>query len=306
MWPSRALAALALGLLMSVPATAQTPSLAPSPASPTPARGAPAPGASPAALPIEVTGATFAEFDDATGITRMEGSPLVLTRGRTVIRAPRARYDRRTRVLTAEGGVDAAEPGITIHAEAAEYRLDDEGIRGTGDVRITDTRRDQSSGEEQQTTMRAPEVSGSLRTRRFVAAGGVTLMRGEWTLTGRRGEYDEPTRVAIITGDPQARFRDAVMTSDVVTLFLDREIIQGEGSVQLRRGDLTGRGRRVDVFMKERIAVLSGGAAVDRGADRLTAAEIETTLDGQRITARGTSRLVIVSPPTPTPTPTPR
>lgn len=275
--------ALAVGAWWAAPATAQT-----SPPVQT--------------LPIDVTGVTFAELDDATGITRMEGSPLVVTRGRTVIKALRARYDRRAQVLTAEGAVEAVEQGVTIRADAAEYRLDDESVSARGNVRMTSV----AQGAEQlPTTLLTPEVSGSLRTRRFVASGGVTIVRGAWTVSGRRGEYDDGTKAAVVTGEPQLRFGDGVMTADVLIMSLDTETVRAEGSVRLRRGDLTGRAQRADVSLKAQVAVLTGNARVDRGADRVTADVIETTLDGQRITARGASRVVVTSPD-PTATPPPR
>ena len=277
--------ALAAGAWWAAPTTAQT-----SPPAQT--------------LPIDVTGVTFAEIDDATGITRMEGSPLVVTRGRTVIKALRARYDRRTQVLTAEGAVEAVEPGVTIRADAAEYRLDDESVSARGNVRMTSVAQG-ASAEQLPTTLLTPEVSGSLRTRRFVASGGVTIVRGAWTVSGRRGEYDDGTKAAVVTGEPHVRFGDGVMTADVLVMFLDTETMRAEGSVQLRRGDLTGRSQRADVSLKAQVAVFTGNARVDRGADRVTADVIETTLDGQRITARWASRLVVTSPD-PTATPPPR
>lgn len=255
-------------------------------------------------LPINVTGATFAEFDDTTGVARMEGSPLVVTRGRTVIRAARARFDRRTQVLTADGAVEAAEEGVTIRADAIEYRLSDESIRASGSVRITSASQGAPGQQPQpQTTLVAPDVSGSLRTRRFVATGGVTIVRGEWTVLGRRAEYDDATKAAVVTGDPEVRFREGVMTADTLTMFLDAETILAEGRVLLRRGDMTGRAQRADISLKRQVAVFTGDARVDRGSNRLTAEVIEATLDGQQVTARGASRLVITSPVPATPPP---
>jgi lipopolysaccharide assembly outer membrane protein LptD (OstA) len=246
-------------------------------------------------LPIDVTGATFAEFDDTTGIARMEGSPLVITRGRTVIRAARARLDRRANVLTAEGAVEAVEEGVTIRADAVEYGLGDETLRATGAVRMT--RAGQGGAPpEPPTTLTAPEVSGSLRTRRFVATGGVTIARGEWTVRGRRVDYDDEAKTAVVSGDPEMRFADGVMNADTMTMRVDAETIRAEGAVRLRRGDMSGQARRADVSFKTQLAVFTGEARVDRGGSRLTADVIEATLDGRRVTARGASRVVITSP----------
>jgi lipopolysaccharide export system protein LptA len=244
-------------------------------------------------LPIEVTGVTRAEFDDATGVARLEGAPLVATRGQTVVRASRARYDRRSGILTADGGVEASEPGLAIRAEAAEYRLDDEWVAATGSVSMTSA--PPASGQPP-VTLLAPEVAGSLRTRRFAATGGVTITRGEWTVAGRRADYAEAARTVVVTGDPQVRFAGGVMTAETLTMVLDSETMRAEGSVQMRRADLTGQAQRADVSLRAHVAILSGHARIDRGPDRITADVIETTLDGQRITARGASRLIVATP----------
>src|SRR5688572_6475804 len=76
-----------------------------------------------AALPVEVAGATLAEFDSTSGTWRLEGSPVIVTRGQTVLRAPRVRFHERTRVIMVEGGADLTEPGVAVRADAAEIRL---------------------------------------------------------------------------------------------------------------------------------------------------------------------------------------
>jgi lipopolysaccharide export system protein LptA len=247
----------------------------------------------PASAPIEITGATYVEYDDATGVVRAVGAPAVVSRGRTTLRAPKLRYDQRSRVITAEGGVDLADPDLVVRAQSAELRLTDDRIHAQGDVRVRSVRGAQS------TTLAAPEVEGSLRTRRFAATDGVTVTRGEWTLTGRRVDYDDATRVALVTGDPVARLKEATMTAQVITLFLDDEMARAEGSVRLRRGDLTGTAPRADVHGRDNLAVLSGGARVDRGPDRVVADVIEIDLEGTRMTARGTSQIVVVPTPSP-------
>ncbi|MDR7485855.1 MAG: hypothetical protein QN187_11050 [Armatimonadota bacterium] len=250
------------------------------------ARGGPA-GSQPA-LPIEVTGATFLEYDDRTGQLRAEGAPVVVTRGRTTLRAPRVRYDARTQVALATGGVTVEEPALAVRAEEAEFRFADDRFRAWGQVVVRSRRDDQT------TTLSAPQMEGSLQTRRFAASGGVAVDRGEWRVRGRWLDYDDGTGVAVVTGDPEARFGEATMTAGVIRFNVRDETASGEGGVWLRRGELEGRAARADVAGREGRAVLSGGARVDRGADRLTAEVIEVDLDGSRATARGRSRLVVV------------
>ncbi len=255
----------------------------------TPLAGAQAPTAAGASA-IELSGATYLEYDEGSGVWRAEGAPAVATRGTTVLRASRIRYDQRARVLTAEAGAELADTNLAVRADSVEFHMTDDRIRARGAVRATSGRGDQTA------TLTAPEIEGSLKTRKFVATGGVTLLRGEWRLSGRRLEYDDATRTAAATGEPEARFKDAQMTADLITLLMDEEIGRGIGSARLRRGELSGSARRVEVHLREGRATLTGDARVDRGRDRLTAEQIDVDLDGTRITARGTPRLNIVPP----------
>ncbi|MGQ0550668.1 MAG: LptA/OstA family protein [Armatimonadota bacterium] len=275
------MAAAAIAMALAVPAASDAVALAQAPAPVQRVSGS---------LPVEITGATVVEYDEATGIWRVEGAPVTVTRGRMVLRAPRGRFDERARIVTAEGGVDVAEPGMTMRADAVELRLADERIRARGNVRLVTTRDGQTA------TLVAPEAEGSLATRRFAATGGVSITRGEWTVTGRRVDYDDADQVAVITGEPEVRFKDGVMTADTVTVWVAREQARGEGSVRLRRGDLIGSGRRVEMRLREQLATLSGAARVERGRDRLEAEEIQVELDRSRATARGSPRLTITPP----------
>jgi lipopolysaccharide export system protein LptA len=244
----------------------------------------------PARIPVEITGATLIEYDETTGVVRAEGAPLVFVRGRTVLRAPRLRYDTRARVVVASGGVEATEPGLGLRAQDAELRLSDDTIRLTGEVSV---RREYDGGT---ITLRAARIDGVLATRRFRGSGGVMVSSDDWTVSGRGVDYDDTTRVALVTGDPVARLKDTTLTAQIMTIMMAEERARGEGGVVLRRGDLVGRAARADISSRDNLAVLVGGAQVERGRDRLTAEVIEVDLDGLRATARGRARVVFSSP----------
>ncbi|MDQ7858350.1 MAG: LptA/OstA family protein [Armatimonadota bacterium] len=256
---------------------------------------APSPGpASPVAAPIEISGATRVEYDDRSGQLHAEGAPVVVTRGRTELRAPRVRYDGTARTISASGGAALSDPELVMRAQTVEYRLADETVRAAGEVRMT-TRR-----EDAATALEAPVIEGSLRTRRFVATGGVRVARGEWSAEGRRLDYDDRGRTAVLTGEPVARHRDATLRAERITFLLDQEVARAEGGVEVRRGTLVGYAPRAEVFGRDNRAVLAGGARVDRGADRVVAEVIEIDLEASRVTARGASRVVVNPSPTPT------
>lgn len=270
--PARAWAAacLILGWVLAHPAAAQ-------------AQAGPAPA-------VEVRGATLLEYDGTTGVLRAEGAPVSVVRGTTVLRAARIRFDTRAGAVSAAGGVEVTDRGLAVHADMVEFRMADEHVRASGGVRVRSVR----DGES--TVLSAPAAEGWLRSRRFSASGGVSVERGEWTVWGRTLDYDDGQGVAVMTGDPVARFREATMAARAITFLTAAEVARGEGAVVLRRGDVVGSAPRVEVFGREGKAVLSGGAAVERGRDRVTAEVIEVALDGSRVTGRGASRLVITPP----------
>jgi lipopolysaccharide export system protein LptA len=248
-------------------------------------------GAQPAGdLPIDIRGAARLEYDGATGVLVAEGAPVIITRGQSELRAPRVRYDARTRIITAAGGVTATEPGLSLQGSTAELRLANERIHLKGNVVVRSERDDATA------VLSAPEVEGSLQTRQLVAVGGVTVTRGEWTVTGRRLDYDDRARLAVVVGEPVARYRDASMAATTITFLVAEERARGEGDVIVRRGEIVGRAPLAEISRKDNRAVLSGGARVDRGGDRVTAEVIEIDLDGNRVTARGGSRLIVAPP----------
>jgi lipopolysaccharide export system protein LptA len=239
---------------------------------------------------VEITGASRAEFDEATGVWTVEGQPATVTRGRAVLRAPRIRYDQRSRIVAADGGAELTEPGLRLFAGRAEYHLSDERVRAAGQVHIVSTR------EAPPVEVRALEAEGLLSTRRFVATGDAVLVRGDAQLSGRRLDYDETARVAVATGAPAARVREAVLTADVITVLLVPEVLQAEGTAVVRRGDLVGSARRMEIRAREDTVFLIGGAQLVRGRDRATAEEIQAALDGSRVVARGGARVVVDLP----------
>jgi lipopolysaccharide assembly outer membrane protein LptD (OstA) len=238
-------------------------------------------------LPVELSGATRLEYQEAGGIVVADGSPVVVTRGQTVVRAPRIRYEVGAQTIEATGGVEVVEPGLALRGATAVVRLADESVRVAGGV----VARSQREGED--AVLEAAQLEGSLATRRFVATGAVAVRRGPWTVSGQRIDYDARTTAGTVTGDPRVQFRDATMTAGAVTFNVAQEVARGEGAVRLRRGEIVATAPRVDMNGRSRQAVLSGGATVERGRDRLTAATIDVDLDTDRVTARGSPHLVV-------------
>ncbi|MGH2348980.1 MAG: LptA/OstA family protein, partial [bacterium] len=158
--------------------------------------GLAAPAAAAQTGPVEVTGATRVEIDEASGLWHLTGSPVTIRRGRVVLRAPKITYDTKRQVVEATGGVSYAEPGAEFASAAAKVWLAEERLAATGGVTGV------LSGSDGETRLRADRVEASRARRQMTATGSVTLTRSGMTLTGARVDYDETRQHAAATGQP--------------------------------------------------------------------------------------------------------
>ena len=92
-----------------------------------PAYAAPAP-------PTNVTGATYVEFDDSTGIWLLRGNPVAVTRGTMTVRATSMTYDSRQQIVRASGAVNFSDPSATLSSAQATFWLQEERLLAEGSV----------------------------------------------------------------------------------------------------------------------------------------------------------------------------
>src|SRR5713226_6470105 len=86
--------------------------------------------------PVEVTGATLVEFDDATGVWTLRGQPVVITRGPIVVRAELVRYDTTKQLLTATSGVSYRDSSVEVYAGTVAVWVLTQTAIAEGDVRV--------------------------------------------------------------------------------------------------------------------------------------------------------------------------
>jgi len=70
-------------------------------------------------VPVEVTGATYTEYDARTGVWIIRGAPVVLTRGGTRVEAGTIRYESSTGVFASTGGVVVRHDALLLRAARA-------------------------------------------------------------------------------------------------------------------------------------------------------------------------------------------
>lgn len=207
---------------------------------------------------IEVHGATFAEFEDQSGVLTLRGTPVVVRRGAMVLRAPSIIYETKARTIRAAGGASYRDADLSLEAATVTLWLNDERLAADGGVAAS-----QGQGAEA-IRLRAPRLEVLGRDRRFVATGGVEMIVQDVTLTGDR-----------------------------IEAALARDELVADGNARVVRADIEGRAPRVLIRRHDTTAVLSGGAVVRQGASEARTETITLDLRRRRFTAAGSAVLIL-------------
>jgi len=192
--------------------------------------------AAPAPLPLEVSGATYAEYDARNGVWRLRGSPVVITRGATRLEAAEIHYDERRAVASATGAVTVRHETLTLRAARAEARLREDLVVADGEVVVT-ARRD--GGEAKLTAAR---VEMNLARRRVVATGQPALTQQEALLSAARLEFDEPTQTVAAIGGAELILPEGRLVAGRIDASLNEDRAQARDAVRITAGgpDRTG------------------------------------------------------------------
>lgn len=238
---------------------------------------------------VEVTGATYTEYDARTGVWIMRGAPVVLTRGGTRVEAGTIRYESSTGAFASTGGVVVRHDALLLRAARAEGRLRDGYVLAQGEVVVTERRQD---GEAR---LAADRVEVQLRERMFAATGRPTLSHRDARLSSERLEYDGRTETVTVTGGAELVVAGGSLRADRIEANLAEQTAEARGSVRFTGGDLAGEAPVARVDRRIEQATLAGGAVLRRGSDVLTAQTITIDLRTQRAVASGQPRLILGS-----------
>lgn len=236
--------------------------------------------------PIEISGATYSEFDESSGVWVMRGDPVVATRGAITVRAPLIRYDSRQQTVHATGGVTYIDGTLSANALAVTLWVQEERAVAEGDVSAV-LRRD---GGQQ---LRCDRLEVWSRDHRVVATGRVQMAHRDGTLSGERLEYDDREQRAVLTGNPRAVTSDGSLTADRIEGRLSGQEMIAEGNVILTHDDTEGHAPKVVLRQQDGVAVLSGGATLRRGRNLTSAQTITVDLRQRRVVAAGQAHIVI-------------
>lgn len=187
-----------------------------------PARAQPAPA-------TDITGATYAELDDATGIWTLRGAPVSVRRGATTVQAGAITYDTRAQVLRATGGVRYDDGTMTVEAPQVTAWLAEERLLATGTPVVT----------MPQGTLTADRVEVLAGGEDVVAEGSARLVHED--VEGRAPRLVLQRRLALATFSGGAVVRQGPDEARAQTITVD-----------LRRRRITARGAAVITVQTDR------------------------------------------------------
>ncbi|MDR7435171.1 MAG: LptA/OstA family protein [Armatimonadota bacterium] len=283
--------------------------------------------------PVEITGASRAEYDDRTGVWVLQGEEVLLRKGDLELRAPFVRYSQKERVAFASGGVVARSRDQEVRAPEVQVFLEEERAVAHGGAMVRYSREDGETtltadwitawwGEGRAvaegnvvvtsteatapatpgegvtvTTLHAQRVQVWDRGRRAVAEGSVTVHRGDTVLTGERLEVDQRKETIVVSGSPWVRVKDTEGRAGLIEARTREEVVFLRGGVRITRGSLEATAPEGEIRRKEGWARLSGGVTLIRTVegkrDLLTAESMTVYLDEERVLAEGSPRAVV-------------
>ncbi len=239
---------------------------------------------------IEVTGATLVEFDDTTGVWNLQGQPVVITRGPTLVRAERVRYDTKQQLVTASSSVFYRDNSVEVSAGTVAVWVLTQTVTAEGEVRVAYHGR-----EAVQLTAARVELAG--RAGQATASGAAVLTHPRGTLTAAQITYDAAPAHAVAAGGVNVETPEGSLRADRVEAFWETGELLAAGNVSITRSDLQGRAARATLHQQTGIAELAGSAVLQLGAHLFSAPLIAVELRTRRVTASGGVRLVAYPQP---------
>src|SRR5579864_860410 len=273
--------------------------------------GAPRPVAAaptPAVSPIQVSGATRAEYDDAAQEWVFRGPQVVVVRGTLRIAAPLIRYNAAAHLLEVAARGTVTTPTLEVAADRMTASLATRHVTAVGSVagRFEDGSAAAAPGGADWTTFSADavELDDRPEARQFVATGHVVVVRRDQELRGDRVAYNRIAEQGAIDGHAEVIRGTSRLLADHVRTDQGRGTAQADDHVVLEQEGMRGVADHATYARDTQTAVLLGHVTVTRGRDVLTADRATVRLDQHTALAEGDPARIVVNAATPAaPTP---
>lgn len=241
--------------------------------------------------PLEVTGATRVEYDDASQQWVFRGPRVIVVRGTTRVEASEILYNERSREVTLPQGGEVTTPTLQVTADRLATQLQARHVAADGHVsgQVAD-----EDGASPWSTFTADRVVVDDRQdlKRIVADGHVVIVKGDRRLSGDRIVYDQLAQQGTADGHAELVRGSDRLRADHVFADLRHREGRADDHVLLDQGDLHGSADHATYSEPAQTAVLFGNVVLLRGRDTLTAERATVLLDRHTAIAEGRVELV--------------
>ena len=259
------------------------------------ALAAPAAGPrSPAPPPIDVSGASTIEYEDATQEWVFRGAQVVIVRGTVRIEAPEIRYHAGARHIEVLGGGTISTPTFEVGADRIVAMLPTRHVMALGSVRGRFLSEAAAQGDaagrgdaaaqgeaspggdaaqDRWATFSAETVEADDRpdAGQIVATGQVAVLRGNQQLRADRIVYDRMTRQGTADGHAMLAQGADRLQADHLVADLDRGEAEARDRVMLEGEDMRGVADHATLSQRAQTIALDGHVILYRGRARLEA-----------------------------------
>ncbi|TMI80370.1 MAG: hypothetical protein E6H04_08745 [Bacillati bacterium ANGP1] len=243
-------------------------------AAPPPPQGAPGPVPR---VPLEVTGATRIEYDDATKRWTFSGARVVVVRGTLRVEAPEIGYSERAREIVLPRGGTVRTPTLEVGADRLAALLDTRHVTAEGHVVGRFAGDGEPGGQRTRWgTFAADRVEADDRPdlHQIVATGQVVVDQG------------------VAEGHAEVAQGSDALRAERISADLGRHDAAADGDVLLDHGEVHGSADHATYTEVGQTAVLWGHARLLRGRDTLTAERVTVLLGEDAVIGEGHVRVV--------------
>jgi lipopolysaccharide export system protein LptA len=259
-------------------------------------------------VPVQVSGASRIEYDDASQEWLLTGQQVVVVRDTMRLEAPEIRYNGRARQFNMPQRGTISTPTFEITADRIVANLLARHATAAGHITgrfrlFAPPAHASETAAPPWTTFQADQIEADDRpdARQIVAIGDVIVVRAGLLLRQElRGDHVVLNRAAeqgTVDGHADLVFGATRLRADHIFADLGRKEAEATGHVLLDREDMHGSADRGTYSDSAQTAVLFGHVVITRGRDILTAERVTVHVNENTAIAEGNPQIVAYPPP---------
>jgi len=245
-------------------------------------------------IPVQISGASRIEYDDASQAWLFRGQRVIVTRDTMRLEAPEVRYNGQARRFEMPQRGTFSMPTLEVTADQISANLAERHATAVGQVtgrfRLFAPPAHAAEGADPPwTTFQADQMEADDRSdlRQIVATGNVIVVRADQQVRGDHVVYNRGAQQATVDGHADVIFGADRLRADHVAADLPRREVEADGHVLLDGEEMHGSADKATYVGDGRTAVLSGHVVVTRGRDTLTADRVTVHVNEHTAIAEG-------------------